>query len=326
MLTREEYEDLWKTHFTGVGIRKTSKEDDNPNDCPNDYCDYLIREHMFEDYLDIFRGRDTRAIRHIQLCEEWYYPHPYFENNVCLIDTPALKYIMIGEAAPALLDKTKKRISISERNKIKVGTYFYDIEQLEKTSWLSTPINAFYNAKLSKISYAKPNTKDDKKKLLVELAIQGYLLIDLFPFSLKYTGTIRKNLNTTGASVFFYERLQKKIDEILLDLKQEPSTDIKVAFSGPPTVHYHLAENIFDKVNPLSTTLGMYNIENIIAPPLHFVLKKSSFHKEMHSLGLLNGKYSMGSLTKFPIFRSCCYDGTNQNPHELFIRNAFDLP
>ena len=309
MLTRREYEDLWETHFTNVGIRKNSKEDDNPNNCPTDYCDYLIREHMFEDYLDIFRGRDTRAIRHIQLCEERYYDHPYFKNNVCIIDKPSLKYIMIGEAAPS-----------------SGVTYFYNINHLDSTSWLSAPINAFYKAKLSKISYVKPKKIDDKKKLLVELAIQGYLLIDLFPFSLKYTGTIRKNLNTTGASVFFYERLQKKIDDILLDLKQEPSTDIKVAFSGPPTVHYHLAENIFDIVNPLSTTLGMYNIENIIAPPLHFVLKKSSFHKEMHSLGLLNGKYSLGSLTKFPIFRSCCYDGTNQNPHELFIRNAFDLP
>lgn len=309
MLTRRDYEDLWKTHFTGVGIRKTSKEDDNPNTCPTDYCNYLIREHMFEDYLDIFRGRDTRAIRHIQLCEEWYYPHPYFENNVCLIDTPALKYIMIGEAAPS-----------------KSGTYFYDINQINTTAWLSAPVKAFFNAGMTIVPYMKPTNPTEKRDLLLELAKQGYLLIDLFPFALKYSGRIRTNLNHTGVSELFYKRLQTKIGDILIDLKEAPNADIKVAFSGPPTVHYHLAENIFDKVNPLSTTLGMYNIENIIVPPLHFVLKKSSFHKEMHSLGLLNGKYSMGSLTKFPIFRSCCYDGTNQNPHELFIRNAFDLP
>lgn len=307
MLTREEYEDLWKTHFTGVGIRKTTKEDDNPNTCPTDYCNYLIREHMFEDYLDIFRGRDTRAIRHIQLCEEWYYPHPYFENNVCLIDTPALKYIMIGEAAPS-----------------KSGTYFYDINQINTTAWLSAPVKAFFNAGMTTVPYMKPTNPTEKRDLLLELAKQGYLLIDLFPFALKYSGRIRTNLNHTGVSELFYKRLQTKIGDILIDLKEAPNADIKVAFSGPPIVHYYLADAIFlGRILPI---LGMFNIVNTFTPPT--TIRIGAFHFGLGGIvRILNAKYIVPiTLTRAPIYRSCCYDGTNQNPHELFIRNAFDLP
>ena len=307
MLTRREYEDLWKTHFTGVGIRVV----DNPNNCPTDYCDYLIREYMFEDYLDIFRGINSRGHRKIKLCEEGNNePHPFFNEKGELINSDGnkltkqtLKYVMIGEAAPSSGE-----------------TYFYNINHLDSTSWLIAPVKAF------SLPYKKPINEDEKRDLLLELAKEGYLLIDLFPFSLKFTSNIRKKLNSKGASDFFYKRLQTKIDDILKDLKMEANDNIKVAFSGPPTVHHYLAKNIFDTTNPLSMTLGMYNIENVIAPPKHFVLKKSSFHNEIENSGLLNSIYLMGSLTKSPIFRSCCYDGTNQNPHELFIRNAFDLP
>ena len=286
MLTREEYEDLWNSHFTSVGIRKTSKEDDNPNDCPNDYCDYLIREHMFEDYLDIFRGRDTRAIRHIQLCEEWYYPHPYFENNVCLIDTPALKYIMIGEAAPS-----------------SGKTYFYNINHLDSTSWLSAPVKAFRDSKKRRIPYATPTNSNEKLNLLLELAKEGYLLIDLFPFALKFTSNLRKKINSKGVSDFFYKRLQTKIGDILIELKEEPKADIKVAFSGPPTVHHYLAYKINIGTLPLLHSLICLTIPNS-----------------------LNLKGCFPPPTQQPYFLCCTYDATNQNPHELFIRNAFDLP
>jgi hypothetical protein len=285
MLTRRDYEDLWETHFTGVGIRKTSKEDDNPNNCPNDYCDYLIREHMFEDYLDIFRGVNTRDHRTIKLCEEWYYPHPYFENNICLIDTPALKYIMIGEAAPS-----------------KCGTYFFDINQINNTAWLSAPLNAFFNADMTTVPYIKPKTSIEKRDLLLELANQGYLLIDLFPFAVNYKN-IRQNLNITGASEFFYKRLQTKIGDILKGLKEGQNADIKVAFSGPPTVHHYLANKINIGSLRLLTNLICHTIPNS-----------------------LNLKGSFPPPTQQPYFLCCTYDATNQNPHELFIRNAFDLP
>ena len=317
MLTREEYEDLWNSHFTSVGIRKTSKEDDNPNTCPTDYCNYLIREHMFEDYLDIFRGRDTRAIRHIQLCEEWYYPHPYFENNVCLIDTPALKYIMIGEAAPS-----------------KSGTYFYDINQINKTAWLSAPLNAFYNAKLSEISYAKPKTKDEKKKLLVELAKQGYLLIDLFPFAINYNN-IREHLNqefegSISISETFYNNIKSYIDSILNELKVI-NTEITIAFSGPTKIHHFLAYKI--SLNPLLIPFGcrIFNYPNYFGtmiPPSPIYLPL--YWNDWINSNILNLRYHHVGINRVPFYRCCSYDprigGALHPPHELFIRNAFDLP
>jgi hypothetical protein len=304
MLTEEAYKDLWKKHFTNVGIRKTSKEDDNPNNCPNDYCEYLIREHMFEDYLDIFKGVNTRDHRTIKLCEEGYYDHPYFKKNDCLIDTPKLKYIMIGEAAPALLDKLKKRISISERNKIIECTYFYDIDQLGKTSWLSAPVKAFRDSNPPRIPYAKPTNSDKKINLLLELAKEGYLLIDLFPFSLKFSSNIRKKLNSKGVSNFFFKELQTKIDFILKDLNVITNSEmkVKVAFSGPPTVHHYLAY----KINIGTLTL----------------LHSLKCHTIPNNLSL---KGSLPPPTQQPYFLCCTYDATNQNPHELFIRNAFEL-
>ena len=202
MLTRREYEDLWNSHFTGVGIRVV----DNPNNCPTDYCDYLIREHMFEDYLDIFRGINSRGHRKIKLCEEGNNePHPFFNEKGELIKSdghkmtkPVLKYIMIGEAAPS-----------------KSGTYFYDINQINKTAWLSAPLNAFFNARMTAVPYIKPTHSLEQRDLLFELANQGYLLIDLFPFAINYKN-IRQNLNITGASEFFYKRLHTKIGDILI--------------------------------------------------------------------------------------------------------------
>lgn len=315
MLTREEYEDLWNSHFTSVGIRKTSKEDDNPNTCPTDYCNYLIREHMFEDYLDIFRGRDTRAIRHIQLCEEWYYPHPYFENNVCLIDTPALKYIMIGEAAPS-----------------KSGTYFYDINQINNTAWLSAPLKAFFNAGMTTVPYMKPTNSLEKRDLLLELAKQGYLLIDLFPFAINYNN-IRKKLikehERISISETFYKSIKSFIESNLNQLKKI-NTDITIAFSGPTKIHHFLAYKI--SLNPLLIPLGcrIFNYPNYfgaIIPPSPIILPL--YWNDWINPNVLNLIYHYVGINRVPFYRCCSFDprnGTLHPPHELFIRNAFDLP
>ena len=63
MLTRPQYENLWETHFSRIVPASILMPD---------YCEYLNREHMLEDYLDIFRGINTRASRAIQPCHGWY--------------------------------------------------------------------------------------------------------------------------------------------------------------------------------------------------------------------------------------------------------------
>ena len=216
MLQRNMYKELWDDHFKSLAIRRTLKENDNPNNCPDDNYDYLIRENMFEDYLDIFRGKDTRKTRGPKLCSDWYYPHPFFNEIGELIDSDGnkltkqtLKYVMIGEAAPSSGE-----------------TYFYNINHLDSTSWLSAPVKAFRDSKPTRIAYAKPTNSNEKINLLLELAKEGYLLIDLFPFSLKFTSNIRKKLNSKGVSDFFYKRLQTKIGDILIGLKEDQNADI----------------------------------------------------------------------------------------------------
>ena len=52
MLTEKQYIELWGTYFSNIT---------NQN-CP-DFEQYIIRENMLEDYLDLFRGINTRDQR-----------------------------------------------------------------------------------------------------------------------------------------------------------------------------------------------------------------------------------------------------------------------
>ena len=94
MLNEEQYEDLWNDHFAPIVPAGTIMPP---------YNDYVIRENMFEDYLDIFRGINTRHIRQIFPVGGWYYEHPFFnaDGTCILVNIPCIKYILIGEACPA---------------------------------------------------------------------------------------------------------------------------------------------------------------------------------------------------------------------------------
>jgi hypothetical protein len=86
MLLEKQYKELWGTHFSGITT------------CPS-YNEYIIRENMLEDYLDLFRGRNTREDRAIRPTN-WYYEHPFFDEkgNSILKEKPCIKYILIAEA------------------------------------------------------------------------------------------------------------------------------------------------------------------------------------------------------------------------------------
>ena len=67
MLTNDEYNNLWENHFEGInGLDgQTIPSYDLENG-------YLEAENMLEDYLDIFRGVNTRNERGND-GNEWYY-------------------------------------------------------------------------------------------------------------------------------------------------------------------------------------------------------------------------------------------------------------
>ena len=62
MLTLADYTALWIHNPLGMGSFATI----TGIAAPPPYTDYVIRENMLEDYLDIFRGINTRGNPHIR--------------------------------------------------------------------------------------------------------------------------------------------------------------------------------------------------------------------------------------------------------------------
>ena len=184
MLSKRQFDDLWGS--TIGAIRPTMP-------IPN-HNDYLLREGMLEDYLDIFRGYSTReregAIR-------MPYPHPFFnaDGTPKLSQKPCIKYILIGEAAPQLKTPIYNKCTpiAGDTN----NTYIYDIRHVGITPWL-TSIRIAFGAGL----YTPcPTNKID---CLLYLASQGVLLLDLFPFAVPFNPALRRRINSSGITLSFW--------------------------------------------------------------------------------------------------------------------------
>lgn len=193
-MTHQEFEGLWNGHFAAL----------NPlvgEPIPN-FDDFIIRERMVEDYLDIFRGYNSRNGDIIMP-----YPHPFFDSNgnPLLANRPCIKYILIGEAPPPL-----RALDINECGGDQANTYFYDKRHVGRiirtsngrvmsipTPWLNAP----------RLNWGCPPFQpcpDNKVQTLLCLASKGVLLLDLFPFALAYTSVLRYLL-ITGATRSFWD-------------------------------------------------------------------------------------------------------------------------
>lgn len=183
MLTNNEFNNLWENYFLNI-FNNTINE--------QDYIDYVVRENMFEDYLDIFRGKNTRNTRENRP-NEWYYEHPFFlENGNARVNKNTIKYILIGEACPL--------------NGI---NFFYNINEINNRGqvYLRAIYNAQYPLDLENFNWNRLNNTDDKINRLIDLAERGVLLIDIFPFSLNYQ-SVRQILNNLGTTSSFFNNLQ----------------------------------------------------------------------------------------------------------------------
>jgi len=143
MLTLAEYTNLWNTYFASV-VPVAS----NPIGCPADYSEYINRENMLQDYLDIFRGINTRGnikFRATPPFKSWYYLHPFFDSvtgKSKLKKRPCIKYILIAEAPPdtkQVVLKTNCLIAGGDKN----NSFFYNILHLKNTDYFSAPLKAF---------------------------------------------------------------------------------------------------------------------------------------------------------------------------------------
>jgi hypothetical protein len=300
MLTRPDYTNLWTNPAPG-GFSQAI------HTLPS-YDEYIIRENQLQDYLDIFRGRDTRGARPIEP-PVWYYDHPFLEVLKENAGAPKIEYIMIGEAAPMV-----------------ASTYFYNVTHLNLSRWYDSPIAAF------DCPHGRANIADKTSGLLC-LAKKGYLLIDLFPFRIAYNLDLRNTLNANGVSQFFFDNhLLLIIESIINDEKNCKEKPMKMAFSGPPTIHNYLVSTMhLDGILGGAISCFCYS-NNLNAAPLAHIAMHHPIGVGAPALPWLEGDFlndhlyaNPGNLTLYPFFRCCCYDGTLQNPNELFIRNAFGI-
>ena len=183
------------------------------------YADYLSRENFLEDYLDIFRGRDTRATRGLPG------PHPFHAQ---LRDPefvkPKIAYILIGEAAHS-----------------SSATFFYNPNHNNPTNWLGAPLEAFG------CGGSYPTNRNEKIEALFALAMKGFLLLDLYPFALAYSKKIAgKTLRSYIPYIPFWDHLMDRINDPSFQKLVQP--ECLLAFSGPAGTHHQIAEQLHKQV------------------------------------------------------------------------------
>lgn len=320
MLTRTEYYNLWGIYFDPLVI---ANQDLHGIPCPP-YDQYLLREHMLEDYLDIFRGYDSRgnlAIRPVPLIMG--FPHPFFNNGVPVEyegvqrsnKLTQIKYVLIAEAAPEHVPGTP-------------GTFFYNTLHLGDTGYFSATLEAFQ---------INQNIKDQsaKARALLRLALEGVILLDLFPFALRYK-PLRKPLNNEGVTSAFWggvggvspatiwNRFNRLAGEILVN---EKCTACLIA---PPQISHFLAHEInhagLQIPAGLSILPGMNEFGPLGGPLAIGTPVRSPSHRpyffDWPAGSHLNGTTLNGVLTMAPKYRCCAYGTAMTVPHYVFIQNA----
>jgi hypothetical protein len=157
MYSVADYTKLWSDHFAPVFSTYPMPP----------YRNYVLYEHMYLDYLDLFIGTDTR---HLRLHTTPEYPHPFL-NEVNSVKRK-VKFILVGEARPP------------------GGDYIFNTLK-PATPFLNRVFKANYNG-------FRPGIHSTAKDKLVDLANRGVLIMDLFPFAIPFITPLRTKLCKYG--------------------------------------------------------------------------------------------------------------------------------
>ena len=308
MLTNDEYNDLWNDHFAPIAAGTMMPL----------YIEYAIRERMFQDYLDIFRGENTRIDGF-----GMPYPHPFFESDgktPILKEKPCIKYIMIGECALPLKPNIPVKRICNIPNGDTNNTYFYNILHLGNTPYLNAP----------RLAFGCPDYRpcpENKIKTLLCLASKGVLLIDLFPFAINYN-----NLNIENQIIL--NLFKSKINYINEVLCPYLCTDlVKFAFVGRMS-HSILIIRTYPILNICNHSIPINELSNVDFDP--WLIRNGgipslgglhgNWHPLTHNIALFTdnllvanyiiNKYRVISKTKL---------GITYQPHEVNLRFTFNL-
>jgi hypothetical protein len=220
---------------------------------------------------------------------------------------------MIGEARPDNKKRGKR-------------TYFYNINHLDNTRWLSAPYSAFFHA------WNQPNTYEDKVKILLELASKGYLLLDLFPFAINFQ-TIRLRFEYLP---FWNQLINKICDLTNFGLLADK---IFTAFTGPAALHHRIVSDIINGVvqGPVCVNCiinlapnELYDLNNNLIPINNqqaYIRQWINLPNVLCHMNDLRHHCNVNSNGNFssPIYQCECWDSSFQGPNSLFIRIAFGL-
>ena len=314
MLTNAQYVNLWNVHFLPIVPAGTVMPP---------YHEYVIRENMFQDYLDIFRGINTRGNIAIRPEEPaiWYYEHPFFNpDGTSILDAiPCISYIMIGECAAPLNPIIPLVGDCDIPNGDNGNTYFYNILHLKNTPYLNAP----------RLAFNCPDYRpcpENKIETLSCLANNGVLLIDLFPFAIDYNNF---NINDHIILGLFNSKISY-INELLCPYLCQ--NVLKFAFVGrmDHSLHIIAANPILNVCNHIiqideESNLNFDNwlIGNGGVPSLGNL--QGNWHPLTHHIGLFTENLNVGN---FKIHRyrviSKTHQGTYQ-PHEVNLRFTFNL-
>ena len=199
--------------FFDVFLQETQMSDEEKRRL---YQDYAIRENQLEDYLDIFRGRNTRAERQFMADV----PHRF---EALLENKHQVRFLLIAEAAP------------------NNGNYIYSDA---RGAWITAPLNAFNT----------PNVTDlNAEQRLSALAANGIVILDLFPFNFPFgnNGGALRDLcmqNGTTGRFFLDENNQYSVNNRVNYLVESIpncnfNPDINTAFMATPLINRYLSAN-----------------------------------------------------------------------------------
>ena len=312
ILTPVQYNNLWTLPAPyGFGQSLTI--------IPN-YDYYLIREHMFEDYLDLFRGVDTRAVRLAANPVIMPYNHPFLHTLQQIgnkeFAKPCIKYILIAEAAPPVDPRILNAAFLDKNN-----SYFYSTIDIGATGYFEAPVTAF--------GIPTALTKTEK---LIELAKAGVILVDIFPYAIVYK-RFRDELIANGTLLDFWNGVANPYS---LNLRINnlypffcPNTQPNAALIAPPKISHYLAYNMNAGIYPMIPGIGFRLTLNQFGPiggPLLAGIPAASPSHAAYFYTWPAGQFLNGTiqplLTIAPNYQCCAYGGSMTVPHPTFIENA----
>jgi hypothetical protein len=193
--------------------------------------------------------------------KEYLKREEFFETYLKTLSGSEVKYILVAEAAPFS------------------GAYFYNYSNVEG---LATP---YFRAPCDLFNISRtPLTIDTAKNALYELAKEGVLLLDLFPFALKIDSHLRKKIAGRGILKHFWDEddysIKTQIKDLCIDHTIKLHAEWDLCLIAPPLISCHLV-GAYQELNVNPVNNGNHNIRTFKA--IQPANKRGCDHKKVAS-------------------------------------------